>query len=62
MRTACHRLLVGTLTAGAVGGAGLPADPGDAELVGVALIVAAASRAAAASAVPAPEPSFCPPL
>ena len=61
MRTACHRLLVDTLTTGAVGGVGLPADPGDAELVGVALIVAAASRAAAASAVPAPDPSFCPP-
>ncbi len=62
MRTACHRLLVCTLTFGAAGGVGFTAEPGDAELVGVALILAAASKAAAASAVPTPEPSFWPPL
>ena len=59
-RTACHKLLVGTWTFGAEGGVGLPAVPGDAELVGVALILAAASRAEAASAVPNPEPSVRP--
>jgi hypothetical protein len=62
MRTACHRLLVDTLTFGAAGGVGLAAEPGDAEPAGVALILAAASSAAAASAVPTPEPSFWPPL
>src|SRR3984957_9758497 len=62
MRTACHRLLVGTWTFGAAGGVGFTAEPGDAEPVGVALILAAASKAPAPSAVPAPEPVFWPPL
>src|SRR3984957_20795262 len=61
-RNACHKLLVGTVTFGAAGGVGFTAEPGDAEPVGGALILAAASKAAAASAVPTPEPSFWPPL